>query len=138
MLAMIQNLAFTIQLLFRKKHLMFGFLRNGLSSTESKRAHQSHSDCLSITEFGQAFRLGITLLPRYGSGNKVIICTICSSFLAQLFFGMYNSMYQACSTVNLHRQVGNRYFVSASNAARIYFLADAAVAFFEVHWERLW
>ena len=35
----------------------------------------------------------------------------------------------ACSTVNLHRQVGNRYFVSASNAARIYFLADAAVAF---------
>ena len=30
--------------------------------------------------------------------------------------------YQACSTVNLHRQVGNRYFVSASNAARIYFL----------------
>lgn len=37
--------------------------------------------------------------------------------------------YQVCATVNLHRQVGSRYFVSASNAARIYFLADAALAF---------
>ena len=37
--------------------------------------------------------------------------------------------YEFCSKVNLHRQVGSRYFVSASNAARIVFLADAAIAF---------
>lgn len=31
--------------------------------------------------------------------------------------------------MNLHRQVGSRYFVSASNAARIVFLAEAAAEF---------
>ena len=31
--------------------------------------------------------------------------------------------YQACSKVNLHRQVGSRYFVSAANAGKIVFLS---------------
>ena len=37
--------------------------------------------------------------------------------------------YQSCSVVKLDRQVGSRYFVSAANAAKIYFLAEAAVWF---------
>jgi hypothetical protein len=37
--------------------------------------------------------------------------------------------YQACSNVNLHRQVGSRYFVSAANAGKILFLKDAAMEF---------
>ena len=37
--------------------------------------------------------------------------------------------YQVCAVVKLHRQVGSRYFVSANNAAKIYFLADSALAF---------
>ena len=37
--------------------------------------------------------------------------------------------YQYCAKVNLHRQVGSRYFVSASNAAKILFLREAAVQF---------
>ena len=38
-------------------------------------------------------------------------------------------MYELCAQVNLQRQVGSRYFVSANNAARIIFLAKAAVEF---------
>ena len=37
--------------------------------------------------------------------------------------------YQVCAVVKLHRQVGSCYFVSANNAAKIYFLADSALAF---------
>ena len=37
--------------------------------------------------------------------------------------------YQACLKVNLHRQVGSRYFVTASNACKILFLKDAAIEF---------
>lgn len=37
--------------------------------------------------------------------------------------------FESCLKVNLHRQVGSRYFVSASNAARIVFLAEAAAEF---------
>ena len=37
--------------------------------------------------------------------------------------------YQSCSKIRLDRQVGSRYFVSAANAAKIIFLAEAAVDF---------
>ena len=37
--------------------------------------------------------------------------------------------YRSCSVVKLDRQVGSRYFVSAANAAKIVFLAEAAVWF---------
>lgn len=37
--------------------------------------------------------------------------------------------YQACRKVNLHRQVGSRYFVSAANAVKILFLKDSAIEF---------
>ena len=37
--------------------------------------------------------------------------------------------FELCNQVNFHRQVGSCYFVSASNAARIIFLAEAAVEF---------
>ena len=45
--------------------------------------------------------------------------------------------FESCLKVNLHWQVGSRYFVSASNAAQIVFLAEAA-AEFEVHKKRNW
>ena len=37
--------------------------------------------------------------------------------------------YRACVKGNLERQVGSRYFVSAANAAKIFFLYKAAVMF---------
>lgn len=37
--------------------------------------------------------------------------------------------YQSCTRVNLERQVGSRYFVTAANASKIIFLKEAAVHF---------
>ena len=37
--------------------------------------------------------------------------------------------YQSCANVCLHRQVGSRYFVTATNACKIVFLKDAAIDF---------
>ena len=39
--------------------------------------------------------------------------------------------YKLCTQVLLERQVGSRYFVSASNASKIFFLAKASVEFLE-------
>ena len=41
------------------------------------------------------------------------------------------SYYKKCSEIRLSRQVGNRYFVSASNAGRILFLLPAAIKYLE-------
>ena len=37
---------------------------------------------------------------------------------------------KSCLNISLERQVGNRYFITAANAAKIYFLKEAAVEFF--------
>ena len=37
--------------------------------------------------------------------------------------------FRECLKVNLHRQIGSRYFVTAANATKILFLKDAAIAF---------
>ena len=41
------------------------------------------------------------------------------------------SIYKAALNVNLHRQVGSRYFITASNAAKAYYLAPMAKAYLE-------
>ena len=40
--------------------------------------------------------------------------------------------YELCKKVHLTRQVGSRYFVSAHNAAKIFFLREAALSFLDV------
>ena len=40
-----------------------------------------------------------------------------------------STYYNLCASVTLDRQVGNRYFVTAANAAKILFLKDAAIEF---------
>ena len=40
--------------------------------------------------------------------------------------------YELCKKVHLARQVGSRYFVTAHNAAKIFFLREAALSFLEV------
>lgn len=44
---------------------------------------------------------------------------------------MLIAYYQLCCSVGLDREVGNRYFVTASNARKILFLAKAAITFLE-------
>ena len=43
--------------------------------------------------------------------------------------GEKQAYYHACSKVQLHRQVGSRYFVSAANAAKIFFFKDSTIEF---------
>ena len=40
-----------------------------------------------------------------------------------------SAYYRLCRLITLDRQVGNRYFVAAANAAKIIFLQDAAIGF---------
>jgi hypothetical protein len=42
-----------------------------------------------------------------------------------------SAYYASCLNITLERQVGSRYFVTAANAAKIYFLKEAAVEFFK-------
>ena len=39
--------------------------------------------------------------------------------------------FKFCTSINLHRQIGSRYFVTASNAVKIVFLQEAAIKFLE-------
>jgi hypothetical protein len=43
--------------------------------------------------------------------------------------GEEQAYFRECLKVNLHRQIGSRYFVTAANATKILFLNDAAIAF---------
>ena len=69
-------------------------------------------------------------VPEYGCGNNF------ADFLG-LKIAAEDSQpesreyYQLCAKVVLDRQVGSRYFVSAANAAKIFFLREAAINFLE-------
>jgi hypothetical protein len=39
------------------------------------------------------------------------------------------SYYEKCKKIRLDRQVGSRYFVTASNAGKVLFLREAAISF---------
>ena len=47
----------------------------------------------------------------------------------QSFAPKKKEYYHCCASITLERQVGNRYFVTAANAAKILFLKDAAIHF---------
>ena len=67
--------------------------------------------------------------PEYGSGANDFPDFLALMINDHTLSDESRQYFQICSTVNLQRQVGSRYFVSASNAARIVFLAKAAVQF---------
>ena len=78
-----------------------------------------------VHEFCKLF--GRTGVPEYASGVVSF-----PDFLELKISTSSNddrSYYQACSKVRLHRQVGSRYFVTASNACKILFLKEAAIDF---------
>ena len=64
--------------------------------------------------------------PEYGCGGLAF-----PDFLAIKNEEQTKSYYQLCSNVVLDRQVGSRYFVSAANACKIFFLTKAALEFLE-------
>lgn len=80
-----------------------------------------------VHEFCKLF--GKTGTPEYGCGVLAF-----PDFLTLMMddFSLSEDIreyYRSCAAVQLHRQVGSRYFVSAANAAKIVLLKNAAVHF---------
>ena len=104
---------------------------NGIVSedaiTDSSRKY--HPVDKLVHEFCKLF--GKHGTPEYGSGASDFPDFLAIMIDSNALSDESRQYYQACSNVNLHRQVGSRYFVSASNAARIVFLAEAAVQFLQ-------
>ena len=95
------------------------------SITDSSRRY--HPVDKFVHEFCKLF--GKNGTPEYGSGA----CAFPDFLKLMIDDGSISAdthqYFESCLKVNLHRQVGSRYFVSASNAARIVFLAEAAAEF---------
>ena len=92
-----------------------------------KQSDGNHRDYLTVDtlvyEFCKLF--GCNGVPEYGCGVLAF-----PDFLKIKRKDLKDdSYYHLCSTIILDRQVGNRYFVTASNAGKILFLKDAAIQF---------
>lgn len=89
------------------------------------RDRQQHPIDVLVYEFCKAF--GQHGVPEYGCGRSF------SDFLnlmsKQADTAELCTYYQQCCVVRLERQIGNRYFVTAANAAKILFLRCAALEF---------
>ena len=103
----------------------------GMASTDRDETLTSgHRDRDSVETFIYEFckLFGTSGVPEYGSGRNF------HDYL-QLKIGECKpdekDYYQSCAQTTLERQVGNRYFVSASNATKIIFLAEAAINYLE-------
>ena len=86
----------------------------GAESTSSPQQHECHQTDTLVHEFCKL--LGKHGVPEYGLGVLAFpdfLKERCSS----------NSYYQLCSKLRLDRQVGSRYFVTASNARKFFFPA---------------
>ena len=89
---------------------------NGLKHDASQ--DRQHPLDVLVHEFCKT--LGQHGVPEYGCGaNFLDFLTLMSKNADTAELRTY---YQKCSIIRLERQVGNRYFVSASNAAKIFFL----------------
>ena len=96
-------------------------------SDDHSGSRKHHPVDTFVHEFCKVFgRYGT---PEYGCGVLAF-----PDFLALMMNNPSKSeeahkYYRSCANVNLDRQVGSRYFVTAANASKIVFLADAAVQF---------
>ena len=93
--------------------------------TNSSNSRKYHPVDTFVHEFCKLF--GKHGTPEYGCGVQVF-----PDFLALMMDDSSltvatHEYYHSCISVNLHRQIGSRYFVSASNAAKIVFLQEAAI-----------
>ena len=96
-------------------------------STGNAREYHSvdtlvHESCKLLGKYGT---------PEYGCGvlefpDFLEIMTADSCLTEEML-----AYYSSCQLTSLDRQVGSRYFVTASNAAKIFFLKEAALHFLE-------
>ena len=93
-------------------------------NTDQQR-EQYRTDIL-VHEFCKLF--GKSGVPEYGCGASAFIDFL-NLMLDKCTSSEEASYYSRCLEVSLDRQVGSRYFVTASNASKILFLLQAAIDF---------
>ena len=114
---------------FCAMHLGCNLRKAFLDGTKhDKQSYADHREYHSVDTFVYEFckLFGCNGVPEYGCGVLAF-----PDFLSimQKDLKEDESYYHTCSKIILDRQVGNRYFVTASNAAKILLLKDAAVEF---------
>ena len=108
-------------------NLRKAFLSGTKASSVSSASRDYGSVDVMVHEFCKLFgRYGV---PEYGCGATKFLDFLHIKSEDQSLTKEISSYYKSCVNVVLDRQVGSRYFVAASNAAKAVFLKDAAVAF---------
>ena len=97
---------------------------NGIDDEEEDSTRYHKVDTL-VHEFCKLF--GTTGVPEYCLG--VVSFPDFLALKINSSDGEQQGYYQNCTKVHLHRQIGSRYFVTASNACRVIFLKDAAIEY---------
>lgn len=102
---------------------------SGFDASSDSCDRQYHPVDTLVHEFCKVF--GKHGTPEYGCGvlefqDFLVISSGDSSLSDES-----REYYRLCAGVSLHRQVGSRYFVTASNATEIVFLTEAAVHFLQ-------
>ena len=112
-------------------NLRKAFLQASNAPTSEATARQYSETDTIVHEFCKVF--GNKGVPEYGIG-----ATSFPDFLEigiKTFHGHKSEYYRDCMSVKLERQVGSRYFVSASNAAKLLYLRSAACDYLK-HFKR--
>ena len=99
------------------------------TDNESCRGREYHTADVLVHECCKL--IGKHGTPEYGSGvlefpDFLDIMTADSTLTED-----YMVYYSACKSIALERQVGSRYFVTASNVSKLFFLRDAVIQFLE-------
>lgn len=97
---------------------------NGIEEEEEDSTRYHKVDTL-VHEFCKLF--GTTGVPEYCLG--VVSFPDFLALKVNSSDGEQQGYYQNCTKVHLHRQIGSRYFVTASNACRVLYLKDAAIEY---------
>ena len=108
-----------------RKAFLCGIACDDASSTSSERMH--HPVDTLVHEFCKVF--GKHGTPEYGCGVLNFQDFLTLMFTDSSLSNGSQEYYQSCARVNLDRQIGSRYFVTAANATKIVFLREAAVHF---------
>lgn len=95
-----------------------------VSPVDTESSHQ----CAAVDSFVHAFakEFGVHGTPEYGAGGIKF-----PDFLDIRCKDSEDQYYKECVKVHLARQVGSRYFVTASNASKAFYLVPAAIEFLQ-------
>lgn len=101
-----------------RKAFLSGLKTADIVLSEGDCDRQQHPIDVLVHEFCKAF--GGQGVPEYGCGRS--FSDFLSLMCKQTDTAELCTYYHQCCAVRLERQIGNRYFVTAANATKIFFL----------------